>query len=117
MWASMEPAAVHPELTPQCLAHVFRCGVKANELLAWKCLAVYRHLICQAPLAVSNQRNAAISYHSQLPTRDAVRVTCVQKLWRDIVQTDELLWKSFMMADLGLSITRGADGTERHTFR
>eukprot|EP00198_Chlamydomonas_reinhardtii_P012762 XP_001702099.1 predicted protein [Chlamydomonas reinhardtii] len=54
---------------------------------------------------------------SQLPARDAARAACVQRLWRDLVQPDERLWKHFMEEDLGMVTKASPDGTEASTYR
>ncbi|GFR44770.1 hypothetical protein Agub_g6101 [Astrephomene gubernaculifera] len=54
---------------------------------------------------------------SMLPSSAAARVACVQKLWKDLVNNDEHLWKRVMAEELGLSSKRGADGAEKLTFR
>ncbi|KXZ46223.1 hypothetical protein GPECTOR_46g292 [Gonium pectorale] len=54
---------------------------------------------------------------SQLPSRDAARAACVSTQWRDLILHDEHLWKRFVADDLGLSEKRGADGTNKLTYR
>ncbi|KAG2435460.1 hypothetical protein HYH02_011960 [Chlamydomonas schloesseri] len=54
---------------------------------------------------------------SQLPARDAARAACVQRLWRDLVQQDERLWKHYLQEDLGISTKAGPDFTEAPTYR